>query len=52
MKRNEKKYKVFSLKETDELKQFVEYCKSENKVMSKELLTAIKYYLQHKKKGA
>ena len=46
MKRNGKNYKVFSLRETKELREFVNYCKEQNKIMSRELLKAIQYYLQ------
>ncbi len=46
MRRNNKTYKVFSLLETKELKEFVKYCKKNNKIMSRELLKAIEYYLQ------
>jgi len=47
MKRNGKIYKVFSLQETKELREFVKFCKENNKIMSRELLKAIQYYLQH-----
>jgi len=46
MKKNGKNYKVFSLRETEELKEFVKFCKEQNKIMSRELLKAIEYYLQ------
>jgi len=46
MKRYGKNYKVFSLRETKELKEFVKYCQENNKIMSRELLKAIEYYLQ------
>ena len=50
MKRNGKNYKVFSLRETEELKEFVKYCAENNKIMSRELLKAIAFYLQNIKK--
>ena len=50
MIRNNKSYKVFNLEETKELKEFVAYCKQNNKIMSRELLKAIEYYLQVVKK--
>ena len=46
MKRNGKIYKVFSLQETKELREFVNYCRENNEIMSRELLKAIEYYLQ------
>ena len=46
MKRYGKNYKVFSLQETKELREFVKFCKENNKIMSRELLKAIAYYLQ------
>jgi len=46
MKRYGKNYKVFSLRETKELREFVNYCREQNKIMSRELLKAIEYYLQ------
>ena len=46
MKRNGKNYKVFSLRETKKLRDFVNYCRENNKIMSRELLKAIEYYLQ------
>jgi len=49
MKRYGKNYKVFSLQKTKELREFVNYCHKNNKIMSRELLKAIAYYLQNVK---
>ena len=46
-----KKYKMFSVVLNDTVKQFVNYCKANNKIISKELVTAIQYYLNNNQKG-
>ena len=47
-----KKYRTFRIKETQEVKDFVAYCKKHNIIAGRELITAIKQYLQNKKQGA
>jgi len=46
-----KKYKMFSVQLNDTVKQFINYCKANNKIISRELVTAIQYYLNNVKGG-
>ena len=42
-----KKYKMFNVPLTDTVKQFIEYCKQNNKILGKELITAMQFYLNN-----
>ena len=44
------KYRTFRIRETPDVQAFITYCKKHNIIAGRELIVAIKQYLQSKKK--
>jgi len=47
--KTDKKYRVLTIVNTQDVEDFLAYCKKNNKIIAREAASALSFYLKHKK---